>query len=193
MKTNFIIYLSLVVFILASCAAPPLELTSAKTVFPLPTLTISTQYSTITFTQPVPTATEIQLPLNNTNIDFEHCQTPDILLPISEAQGTNVDEITYRLVEMWLTFFNTPKTPNYCRIDGFHIDKVYSQKSIMYENMLPKGDFMRTVQFSIKLTQLPNSWIALQGEIDPQNWLHIGRNVAVFLTKKGYTFEFANP
>jgi hypothetical protein len=94
-------------------------------------------------------------------------------------------------MELWLAYFNTPQASGYCRIDGYHIDNVYERTPDL--PLEPKGDFMYVVQFSIKLVQTPNFWMSWAGEIDQQNWLHTGRNVAVFRSNAGYTMEFANP
>lgn len=92
---------------------------------------------------------------------------------------------------LWLAYFNAPQTPDYCRIDGYHIDEVYYDEQILI--LEPKADFMRKVLYSVKLIQTPNYWMTYQGVLDQQNWHHTGANVAVFRSDSGYTMEFAHP
>lgn len=103
----------------------------------------------------------------------------------------NEDEIAGKLMGLWLAYFNAPQTPDYCRIDGYHIDEVYYDEQILI--LEPKADFMRKVLYSVKLIQTPNYWMTYQGVLDQQNWHHTGANVAVFRSDSGYTMEFAHP
>ena len=178
---------------------PPGVANTPVVIKPLPTPTPDLPTASVTYTPNItrtallPTPTDFQLPFNDQPYDQKLCQPPDVLLPISAAQGLSEDEIAAKLVEKWLAFFNNPKNPGYCRIDGYRIDKVYYDPRTPYLPLEPKGDIMRVVQYSIKLVQIPNYWMSLSGEIDSQNWLHTASNLAVFRSKKGYTFKFAFP
>jgi hypothetical protein len=143
--------------------------------------------------QPQATRTEIQLPVVYGSVEHEYCQSPSIPLPIADAHGLSDDEIVGMLMDLWLAYFNAPDSPDYCRVDGYQIDKVYSYEDLSHLPLTPKGDFLRGVLFSIKLIQIPNFWMSLGGDIDQQNWLHTGANVAVFRSDSGYTMKFARP
>ncbi len=155
----------------------------------------ASQTAASTASPPPPTATptEIGLPFNDQNVDSQYCQSPSIVLSSADAQGLSEDEIAAKLVDLWLAYFAVPAAPDYCRIDGYRIDKVYYDERTPYLPLEPKGDFMRVVQFSIKLIQVPNFWMSWAGEIDPQFWLHTGNHVAVFRSRSGYTMQFAYP
>jgi sugar lactone lactonase YvrE len=139
---------------------------------------------------PQPTPTAFTLPFIDSDIDHTYCDSPPaVRLPAASAQSLSDDEVAKKLMELYLAYFNTPEAPGYCRIDGFTIDKV-SDTAAPLE---PKGDIMRSVQYSIKLVQMPNSWMCWSGEIDTQNWLHTALSLAIFHTPAGYTMQFAFP
>ena len=138
-------------------------------------------------------ATAIQLPFNDKNAEHEYCQLPDVELTGSEARGMSEDEIAGELMELLLDSFHSPQAPDYCRIDGYRIDNIYYDERTPYTTLQPRGDFMRTVRFSVKLIQVPSFWMSWPGEIDTQNWLHTGNNVAVFRSASRYTMQFAYP
>ncbi len=139
------------------------------------------------------TPTEIQLPYNPNIGDTQYCDSANIVLPEKDTANFSEDQIAGRLVELWLNYFKTEKAPDYCRVEDYHVDKVYYDQRTPALSLEPKGDFIRVVQFSIKLIQVPNYWMSLAGEIDQNNWLHTERSVAVFKTEDGYVMKFANP
>ncbi|MFT3890788.1 MAG: hypothetical protein QM730_20725 [Anaerolineales bacterium] len=144
----------------------------------------------------LPVSTQNGLPvfeINDLSVDHEYCKSPDVFLSKSDVQGWSDDEVTQGLMKSWLEYFNTSDAPNYCRIDGYTIEKVYYDERTPYLPLEPKGDIMRVVQFSVKLVQYPNFWTPWAGEVDHENWLHTGINIAVFRTDTGYTMKFANP
>jgi len=150
---------------------------------PLPTETLSAF-------EPTP----IQLPEIWENVNREYCDKPHpVFLPISEAKGLTDDDIVKKLMSLFLDYYNNPQAPGYCQIDGYRIESVSYDERTPYLPLEPKGDIMRGVAFSIKLIQVPNAWMSLSGEIDQQNWLHTGVNMAVFRSKDGYRMAFANP
>jgi hypothetical protein len=198
--------LAFAILFLASCSSPSTGVTSVSSALTVtntpthPTTTPAQPVSTATefippwFTPIPPTPTEVQLPFNDKNVESEYCrQWPPILLSIADAQGLSEDEIAGKLVGLFLAYFNAPQAPDYCRIDGYRIDKIYYDERYAYLPLVPKGDFMRAVLFSIKLIQIPNVWMAWAGPIDEQNWFHTGANVAVFRSDNGYTMQFAYP
>jgi len=190
MKTKTLVMVLLVVIVSASCAPAP-EIVPTKTAVPLPTSTPPPP--TIESTPFIATPTEFQLPFNDKNVESEYCQLPSVKLSASDAQGLTDDEIAEELMSLHLAYFNAPEAPDWCRIDGYKIDKVYYDERTPSLPLEPKGDIMRVVQYSIKLIQIPNFWMSLAGEVDQQNWLHTGANLAIFRLKDGYTMKFANP
>jgi hypothetical protein len=143
-----------------------------------------------------PVSTEGGIPvfeINETTVDHEYCQLPEVLLSTTEAQGLNDDEIARRLMALWLDYFNTPQAPGYCRVDGYVIDRVYYDDRSAFLPLEPRSDLMRTIEFSIKLVQYPALWAAWAGEVDEQNWLHTGVTIAVFRSDEGYTMQLAHP
>ena len=141
----------------------------------------------------ITTPTAIQLPFNDANFEDEYCQSPKVVLPLADANGLDENEIAGKLMEQWLAYFNALQAPDYCRIDGYRVDEVFYDERTPDLPLEPKGDFIRTARFSVLLVQMPSFWMSWAGEIDQQNWLHAGSNIAVFLTEEGYFFEFANP
>ncbi len=192
MKTKILIMVSLIVIILASCA-PATKVFPPKTAIPLSTSTFVPPAPTIESLQPLATPTEFQLPFNDKNVESEYCQYQSVKLSTSDAQDLSDDEIAEKLMDLHLAYFNAPQAPDWCRIDGYKIDKIYYNERTPYLPLQPKGDFMRVVQYSIKLIQIPNMWMSLAGEIDQQNWLHTGANLAIFHLEDGYTMQFAYP
>lgn len=139
-----------------------------------------------------PVSTEGGIPvfeINETTVDHEYCQLPEVLLSTTEAQGLDDDEIARRLMTLWLDYFNVPQAPGYCRVDGYVIDRVYDDN----RPVEPRSDLMRTIEFSLKLVQYPALWAAWAGEVDAQNWLHTSVTIAVFRSGEGYTMQLAHP
>ncbi len=144
--------------------------------------------------------TPIQLPfvkVDEGHTDIEYCDKPnEVFLPISDAHGLSEDEIAGKLISLFLDYYNNPQAPGYCRVDGYRIEKVFYDENLATSpTMMPKGDFMRVVDFSIKLIQIPNVWMSYSGEIDQQNWLHTSEVLAIFKhkTRGVYTMVFSRP
>jgi hypothetical protein len=143
-----------------------------------------------------PVSTENGIPvfeINEFTVDHKYCSSPEVFLSTSDARGFNDDEIARKLMELWLDYFNTPQAPNYCRVDGYVIDRVYYDERTPFLPLEPRGDFIRIILFSIKLVQYPTFWAPWAGDVDKQNWLHTGHAVAVFRSDDGYAMKFANP
>ena len=192
MKTKMFVIVALIGIILASCV-PATEVTPIKTIVPLSTSTSVPPTSTIESVQSLATPTEFQLPFNDKNVERKYCQYPSVKLSFSDAQGLSDDEIAEKLMGLHLEYFNAPQAPDWCRIDGYKIDKIYYDERTPYLPLVPKSDLMRVVLYSIKLIQIPNMWMSLAGEIDEQNWLHTGANIAIFPLDDGYIMKFAYP
>jgi hypothetical protein len=176
-------------------AVPPSH-TAMPTLSPAPTISLPAfaPWPTFPTTTPHLTPTEFQLPFNDKDVESEYCQSPAIKLSVSAAHGLSDNQIAGKLMDLWLAYFNAPQAPDWCRIDGYKIDKVYyDAHALAYPPVEPQGDIMRVVRFSIKLIQVPNMWMSLAGEVDQQNWLHTVLSVAVFRSNTGYTMKFANP
>jgi hypothetical protein len=195
MKINSIVAVLLVAFILTSCApaTPATEVAPIKTIVPSSTSMFTSLPPTIEPVQRLATPTEFQLPFNDKNVESEYCQLPSVKLPTSDAQGLSDDEIAVKLMDLHLAYFNAPQAPDWCRVDGYKIDKIYYDERTPSLPLVPKSDIMRVVQYSIKLIQIPNMWMSLAGEVDQQNWLHIRADVAIFHLPDGYIMKFAYP
>ena len=169
----------------------------------------NTSYPNISAASPTPRAiptspkyptplppTPIQLPIIEGNVETEYCfnQPLKIYLPLSEAQGLTDDDIAEKLMSLYLDYYNNPQAPGYCRIDGYRIEKVYYAERLASPAYSPKGDFMRVVDFSIKLIQQPSQWI-YSGEIDQQNWLHTSYVIVIFKFEADgvYMMRFPDP
>lgn len=159
-----------------------------------PTQQILTPTATELFRQDLSaTATDIQFPDTLVSESSEYCKPPYALLPVDDNSDISEEEIVYKLVGIWLRPYSNPDAHPYCRIDGYKIDKVYYDLDLISQPLAPVGDFMRVVDFSVKLIQIPSDWISFSGELDQDNWLHLSQVVAVFRTNEGYTMKFAYP
>ncbi len=136
---------------------------------------------------------EPQLPFNDQNVESKYCRGYAGAVPASDAQGLTDEAIVREAVARWLAYFNTPEAPDWCRIAGYRIDDIYYDVQALAPTVEPQGDIMRVVRFSVKLVQMPNDWMSLAGEVDPKNWLHVIRAVAILRSDKGYTMQFATP
>jgi hypothetical protein len=171
-----------------------LFIVACNTSVPAPTVIRSSVTPTPIFTQGfIPSPTDIQLPFNSESRINEYCQPPSAILPVSDNNDISEDEIVYELTKIWLRRYANPNAPLFCRIDGYTIDKVYYDLSILSGPLEPKGDFMRVVVFSVKLIQVSSDWMGFTGELDQENWLHLRQPVAIFKTNHGYTMQFAYP
>lgn len=144
---------------------------------------------------PVPASspTEIQLPFDPNVRSDKYCQPPSAILPVSDGDDISEEEIVHQLVKLWLRRYASPDAPLFCRIDGYQINRIYYDVDVISKPLAPRGDFMRVVQFSVKLIQFPNAWLSFAGELDSDHWLHIQHVVAISKTVGGYTMEFAYP
>jgi hypothetical protein len=123
----------------------------------------------------------------------EYCRPPYAVLSVSDGDDISEDEIVYELMEIWLKRYISPDAPPLCRIDGFTIDKVYFDLDILSRPLEPRGDFMRLVEFSVKLIQSSTDWMSFSGELDQEHWLHVRHSVSIFELPEGYTMQFAYP
>jgi hypothetical protein len=137
--------------------------------------------------------TDAPLPLNTNAGSDEYCRPPYAILPVGDDNDISEDEIVYELMRIWLRRYSDPNAPAACRIDGFTINEVYYDKDILSQSLEPRGDFMRLVDFSVKLIQPPAEWMSFSGELDQEHWLHLRHPVSVFETLEGYTMQFAYP
>ena len=98
-------------------------------------------------------------------------------------------------MSLYLDSFNNPQVSDFCRIDGYRIEKVFSNGRQELPTVSPNGDFMRVVRFSIKLIQVPNTWMSYSGEIDQQNWFHISDALVIFKNEIDgvYMMSFSRP
>ncbi len=140
-----------------------------------------------------PSPTDIQLPFDPNVSSNEYCKPPYALFAVSENNDISENEIVYELVKIWLGRYKQSNAPAFCRIDDYSIDKIYDDPGIYSQALEPRGDFMRVIAFSVKLIQIPSDWMSFAGELDQDNWLHLGHIVAITKTSEGYTMEFAYP
>jgi hypothetical protein len=166
----------------------------------LPTATIvaeAVQSSTAGPPTPAePTPTRIPLPrVEPPNVESEYCKWPTFVLSISDTQGLDEGQIAAKLLSLHLDYFNSSQAPDWCRIDGYQIEKVFELDPDDVEPLIPKGDFMQVVQYSFKLIQTPNYWMSFPGEIDQQNWLHTSQALSIFIYESDgvYKMKFARP
>jgi hypothetical protein len=146
--------------------------------------------STIAIT-PVPT--DIILPYNLVQENSTACKPPYAALSLISAVDLSEDEITRKLIKEWLNRYKSPAMHPYCRIDDYRIDDIYSDPNAGSLPLEPKGDFMRIVKFSVKLIQVPNDWMSLNGELDQENWLHMSHYVSISKSGDDYVMAFAFP
>jgi hypothetical protein len=171
-----------------------LLIVACNTAVPIPTVVPASATPTPIFRQDfIPSPTDIQLPFNSEVKNNGDCKPPYAILPVSNNNDISEDEIVYELIKIWLRRYANPNADLFCRIDGYTIDKVYYDLSILSGPLEPRGDFMRVVLFSVKLIQVPSDWMSFSGELDQENWLHLSQPVAVFKTNDGYTMQFAYP
>lgn len=142
---------------------------------------------------PVPSPTDIRLPINPDAGSNEYCKPPSAILPVEDGNDISEDEIVHELVKIWLRRYKQPAAPAFCRIADYSIDKVYDDPAIYSKVLEPRGDFKRVVAFSVKLIRVPSDWMSFAGDLDQENWLHISHIVAITKTSVGYKLEFAYP
>jgi len=215
-RPNQVRSLAFIALVFAFCACAPSTDSGPAPLPNLPTSTVlvSTQLPTVippTLTKPAqiistptpivtvePTATRVQLPWDLETENREYCQTPSVELLVSGAQGLSEDELTEKMVGLYLEYYNSPQAPGWCRIDGYQIDEVIPLGPGTAKQLEPNADFVKRVRFSVKLIQTNSIWIAMSGEIDQQNWLHTGRAFAITkvlnsASEEVYSMEPANP
>lgn len=141
----------------------------------------------------VPSPTEAQLPSSPSVSSDENCKPPSAVLPVEDGNDISENEIVYELIKIWLRWYAQPHVPPSCRIAGYTIDKVEDDPSVYSSALVPRGNFMRMVTFSVKLYQVPSDWMSFAADLDSENWLHVSHVVAVTETGEGYKLEFGYP
>ncbi|MBK8619671.1 MAG: hypothetical protein IPN96_21815 [Anaerolineales bacterium] len=144
----------------------------------------------LTETQPPFEPTPIQLPINEGNYEGTYCNNPTVdSLSISDVQEITDDDMAVKLMISYLDYYKNPQAPDFCRIDGYRIERVFHHEGMTSQLVNQKGEFMRQVDFSIKLIQIPNHWMSIPGEIDQQNWLHISMALAIYWDKADSVYK----
>lgn len=190
LRQNSILSFATLLFVLVSaCRSSSLT----PTLLPTPTDAPSTEVPASDDPGVIPTATDFQLPFNPTVERGEYCVPPAAALPVEDGNDISEDQIVYELMNIWLRRYASETAPDFCRIDGFTIEKVYYDPSLLNQPLEPRGDFMRMVEFSIKLIQIPNAWMSFSGEVDQENWMHLSQAVSISETSEGYKLDFAYP
>ncbi|MGE5462474.1 MAG: hypothetical protein ACM3PS_03910 [Syntrophothermus sp.] len=189
MKTTLLLFL--LGISLLGCNSIP---ATAGPSIPQWTQTVSPPAVTMAVTRvPNPSPTSIRLPYNPDGGSGDECKPPYAVLPVSDGNDISENEIVYELVKIWLRGYKQTSMSPSCRIAGYSIDRIYDDPREYTEALQPRGDFMRVVNFSVKLIQIPTDWMAFPGELDQDNWLHISHVVAITKTSTGYQLEFAYP
>ena len=142
---------------------------------------------------PPPSPTDVQHPFTPGTSADEYCKPPSAIFPVEDGNDISENEIVHALLNIWLRRFIQPDTPPICRIDAYSIDNVDDDPGVYSKALEPRGDFMRTVTFSVKLSRVPSDWMGFSGELDSANWLHVTHAVAVIRAGDGYKMEFAYP
>jgi hypothetical protein len=195
MRKNITTSLLLILLILGACI-PKEAVQPVKTAEFSPASTALSR--TVTGAPPIKIKTNTALPPYETSTpislaDETLCIYENLVLPDSEATGLNEDEIARKLIERWLIFYKDPKRPDRCRIEDFNITEISKDPSYLYEHLMPQGDFMRTVAYSIKYVQLQNIWVGSGKLIEKKHLIYTVKDMAIFHSDSGYTFKFAYP
>ena len=157
--------------------------------------TTSTILPALTST-PAPSPTPIQLPYKENSGSFterQYCEEYLAKLSISDSIDLSEDDITIKLMALYLDHFNTPEAPDFCRIDGYNIGSITYDEKLNSSSLYPINGFMRRVRFSVKLIQTPSFWIPFPSTIDQQNWEHLWLPMAIHKIEDEdyYTIKFA--
>lgn len=142
-------------------------------------------------------------PEHQGNDEYLYCVAiaPPDPYPVSETQGLNEDEIAEKMMHLRLDYFSDPSAPDVCRIEEYKIDKISPAEPWMLdEGGLPPQSFLRIVDFSVKIHQLPEYWINLGSEIDlpdgysgsaeQQNWLKTSIILVIYKISFGGQGDF---
>jgi hypothetical protein len=163
------------------------------TLLPTSTEVSPTELSTVNGGNVIASPTDIQLPFATNVSSDDYCKPPYAAMQVADGNDISEDQIVSELMKIWLRRYANEAAPAFCRIGGYTIDKVYYDPAIVNQPLEPRGDFMRIVDFSIELIQVPNAWMSFAGNIDQGNWMHISHVVSISETSDGYEMEFAYP
>jgi hypothetical protein len=177
--------------ILAASACTPPHVT--PTLPPTSTEESPTELSTVNGGNVIASPTDLQLPFATNVSSDDYCKPPYAAMQVADGNDISEDDIVFELMKIWLRHYANDAAPAFCRIAGYSIDKVYYDPAIVNQPLEPRGDFMRIVDFSIKLIQVPNAWMSFAGDIDQENWMHVSHVISVSETSDGYEMEFAYP
>ena len=141
-----------------------------------------------------PTSTEFPLRYDpNITGESEYCNLAQVNLLKTETEGLSIEEVTQKLMELWLEHYLAPDAPLFCIIQQYQIDRIYYDERIANLPLEPKGDYVYVVDFSVMLTHVPNSWMSYPGYVDQDGWLHTSQVVAIFETDEEFVMRFAHP
>lgn len=117
---------SLVLVLLASCK-PVSILQERATITPdriTPASKIFATESTRLLVDPTPT--EFPLPYDPTIMgESEYCNLAQVNMPKPETEALSIEEVTQKLLELWLDHYLSPDAPPFCIIQQYQIDRIY--------------------------------------------------------------------
>lgn len=99
---------------------------------------------------------------------------PDYIssLPEAELEGLSQEEITRRLVELWLDYALSPALPNPARITAYEIETIAIDESLQKRASEQGMDWNAEVVFAVRPLVPPYSeWVAESDELTADNWV----------------------
>lgn len=143
------------------------------------------QTSTTSPNLPTATTTSIPVPIEiftstatawlwipyNPDASNKGCDVFTATTPVKETEGFSQVEIAQKLFEIYLEHFQSPELGGMCRLEDFEVENSQLDKRLAFLATEQKMDYVATVQFSVKIKELPSAWVSGNGELAPDGWI----------------------
>ena len=116
-----------------------------------------------------PTPTE-WLPYNPDSSD-SGCGEFTATLSITGTERISQEDLIKRLFEKSLAHYKSPEMGGGCRLEEYIIENTSLDERLVFLAKEQKVDYVGTVQYSVRIKEVPSGWAAGNGEIAPDGWI----------------------
>ena len=116
------------------------------------------------------TSTEQWLPYNQ-NPGSTGCGEFTATLSVQETDGLSGEQLAKRLFEIYLGHYKSSTLGSQCGLDDFIVKSARLNASIDFLAVEQKVDYVGTVQYSVKISEVPSDWVAGNGNLEKDGWI----------------------
>jgi len=127
-----------------------------------------------------PTPTE-WLPYNETP-NNTGCGEFIATLSMQEAEHLSKEKLAKRLFEVYLAHYKSPGLGSQCRLEDFVVEGTQLNKSLDSLANEQNVGYVGSVQYSVRISQVPSDWVAGNGDLEKDGWIR-NKGLIIGVTK----------